>query len=59
MRRYLAEVSASHAMAARRVDRSVREMYDQGRVSDVSAPMEFATSAVFTTSVVFLILLAL
>ena len=42
---------------SRSIDRSARLMYDQGRVSDVSAPVEFVTSALFTASTVLLILL--
>jgi hypothetical protein len=42
---------------SRPIDRSARLMYDQGRVSDVSAPVEFVTSALFTASTVLLILL--
>lgn len=59
MPRYLVEASKPQTVAAKQSNRSVRMTYDQGRVPDVSAPVEFVTSAVFTATTVFLILLAI
>jgi len=59
MPRYLVEASKARAVAANRIDRSVRMIYDQGKVTDASAPVEFVTSAVFTATTVLLILLAI
>jgi hypothetical protein len=59
MHRNAFEVLGPWTVAANRISPSVRVIYDQGRVSDVSAPVEFVTSTVFTVSVVFLIMLAL
>lgn len=59
MHRHVFEASEPRTVAADRINRAIREIYDQGRVSDVRAAIEFITSAVFTVSAVFLILIAL
>jgi len=59
MPRYFVEASKARTVAANRIDRSVRMTYDQGKVTDASASVEFVTSAVFTATTVFLILLAI
>ena len=58
MSRYRIGTSEPRTAGPEAINRSVRVMYDQGRPPDVSAPAEFVTSAVFTATAVFLILLA-
>jgi|AP12_2_1047962.scaffolds.fasta_scaffold1742043_1 hypothetical protein len=59
MHRYPFEAVEPRTFTVKRMGPSIRVVYDQARVPDVSAVEEFVTSAVFTVALVFLIILAL